>query len=313
MATIKAIILLVLGFVLLIKGADWFVDGAAGLAARFGIPELVIGLTIVAMGTSAPEAAVSITSALAGSAGITVGNVVGSNIMNILLILGLTAVVIPIPIQRSTQRFEIPFMIAISVIFLVEGYLGGSITRPEGLILWGAFVLYFIYLLILSKKSKETQSEDEPKKNRNIFLQLLGIVVGAVAIVFGSDFVVDGATEIAKLIGMSDRIIGLTVVAFGTSLPELVTSVTAARKGSADIAIGNIVGSNIFNLLFVAGTTAVITPVVFASNFIVDTLVSIAAAVLLLITVLNKDKKIKRWGGVAMLIAYAGYFVYLLQ
>lgn len=305
-----AIILLVLGFVMLTKGADWFVDGSSALAARLGIPQLVIGLTIVAMGTSAPEAAVSITSALKGNEGITVGNVVGSNIMNILLILGIASVIVPLAVQKSTRMIEIPYMIAITILFGVLGYTGEMITRIEGGILWIAFLIYLGYLLWMAKKGKEENEPDE--KQKSLPVQLLTILVGLVCIVLGSDFVVDGATEIAKVIGISERIIGLTIVAFGTSLPELVTSVTAARRGNADIAIGNIVGSNVFNILFVAGTSALITPVVFESKFLFDTIVATAVAILLLVCVCNKEGKLKRSGGIIMLAAYAAYFVKLL-
>ncbi len=305
-----AILLLVVGFIMLVKGADWFVEGASGIAARFGIPQLVIGLTIVAMGTSAPEAAVSIASALKGTAGIAVGNVVGSNILNILIILGLTAVITPVAIQKSTRNIEIPFMLLITALFLYLGWTGGEIVFIEGVVLWVAFIVYLIYLLRMAKNNKEEQGEDE--KKLSLPMQLLAIAGGAVCIVLGSDFAVDGATTIAKVIGLSDRIIGLTIVALGTSLPELVTSVTAARKGKADIAIGNIVGSNIFNILFVIGTTALITPVVFASNFIIDTIIAIAAGILLWGCVFNKDMKLKRWGGVLMLLGYVGYFIYLM-
>lgn len=305
-----AIILLVLGFVMLTKGADWFVDGSSALATRLGIPQLVIGLTIVAMGTSAPEAAVSITSALKGNEGITVGNVVGSNIMNILLILGIASVIVPLAVQKSTRMIEIPYMIAITILFGVLGYTGEMITRIEGGILWIAFLIYLGYLLWMAKKGKEENEPDE--KQKSLPVQLLTILAGLVCIVLGSDFVVDGATEIAKVIGISERIIGLTIVAFGTSLPELVTSVTAARKGNADIAIGNIVGSNVFNILFVAGTSALITPVVFESKFLFDTIVATAVAILLLVCVCNKEGKLKRSGGIIMLAAYAVYFVKLL-
>lgn len=305
-----AIILLVLGFVMLTKGADWFVDGSSALAARLGIPQLVIGLTIVAMGTSAPEAAVSITSALKGNEGITVGNVVGSNIMNILLILGIASVIVPLAVQKSTRMIEIPYMIAITILFGVLGYTGEKITRIEGGILWIAFLIYLGYLLWMAKKGKEENEPDE--KQKSLPVQLLMIAVGLVCIVLGSDFVVDGATEIAKVIGISERIIGLTIVAFGTSLPELVTSVTAARRGNADIAIGNIVGSNVFNILFVAGTSALISPVVFERKFVLDTAMATATAVLLLVCVCNKDSKLKRTGGIIMLLAYAAYFVKLL-
>lgn len=305
-----AIALLIVGFVMLTKGADWFVDGSSALAFRLGIPQLVIGLTIVAMGTSAPEAAVSITSALKGNEGITVGNVVGSNIMNILLILGIASVIVPLAVQKSTRMIEIPYMIAITVLFGVLGYTGEMVTRVEGGILWIAFLIYLGYLLWMAKKGKEENEPDE--KQKSLPVQLLMILTGLICIVLGSDFVVDGATEIAKVIGISERIIGLTIVAFGTSLPELVTSIAAARRGNADIAIGNIVGSNVFNILFVAGTSALISPVVFESKFVLDTAVATATAVLLLVCVCNKEGKLKRSGGIIMLAAYAAYFVKLL-
>ena len=305
-----AIALLIVGFVMLTKGADWFVDGSSALAFRLGIPQLVIGLTIVAMGTSAPEAAVSITSALKGNEGITVGNVVGSNIMNILLILGIASVIVPLAVQKSTRRIEIPYMIAITVLFGVLGYTGEMVTRVEGGILWIAFLIYLGYLLWMAKKGKEENEPDEKQKSQPV--QLLMILTGLICIVLGSDFVVDGATEIAKVIGISERIIGLTIVAFGTSLPELVTSIAAARRGNADIAIGNIVGSNVFNILFVAGTSALISPVVFESKFVLDTAVATATAVLLLVCVCNKEGKLKRSGGIIMLAAYVAYFVKLL-
>ena len=305
-----AIVLLVVGFVMLTKGADWFVDGSSALAFRLGIPQLVIGLTIVAMGTSAPEAAVSITSSLKGNEGITVGNVVGSNIMNILLILGIASVIVPLAVQKSTRMIEIPYMIAITVLFGVLGYTGEKVTRVEGGILWIAFLLYLGYLLWMAKKGKEDNEPDE--KQKSLPVQLLMILVGLVCIVLGSRFVVDGATEIAEVIGISERIIGLTIVAFGTSLPELVTSIAAARRGNADIAIGNIVGSNVFNILFVAGTSALIRPVVFERKFVLDTAMATATAVLLLVCVCNKDSKLKRTGGIIMLLAYAAYFVKLL-
>lgn len=309
MEILLSFVLLVVGFVMLIKGADWFVEGAAGIAARFGIPQLVIGLTIVAMGTSAPEAAVSITSAISGSAGITVGNVVGSNIMNILVILGITAVIIAVPVQKSTVKIEIPFMIAITGIFLLLGIFDNELGRLDGVVLWALFIVYLLYLLRMAMKNKEEAGEQEEQKP--LWLQIVMLLVGAALIVLGSDVTVDAATDIAKFFGVSDRFIGLTVIALGTSLPELVTSVIAARKGSADIAIGNIVGSNVFNILFVAGTTALITPVEFQAAFLVDTLIAIAAAVLLFVCVLPKNK-LTRLGGCAMLVGYAGYFLYLL-
>ena len=241
------LLLLALGFTMLVKGADWFVDGASGLARKFGIPQLVIGLTIVAMGTSVPEAAVSITAALKGSADIAVGNVVGSNILNILIILGLASVIIPIAIQKSTLRVEIPFMIAITIIFVFLGRSGACISRAEGVFLWVLFLVYLGYLFVLAKNTKEEKQTGEEKTLK----LLLYILFGAIVVVFGSNITVESATKIAKILGVGDRFIGLTIVALGTSLPELVTSVVAAKKGNADIAVGNIVGINIFNILFV--------------------------------------------------------------
>lgn len=307
MKLLLAIVFLVAGFVLLIKGADWFVDGAAGIAARFGIPQLVIGLTIVAMGTSAPEAAVSITAATSGNAGITIGNVIGSNILNVLLILGITSVIIPVPVQTSTVKWEMPFMHIITIVLAGLGMTGGVIDRKEGVILWVLFLVYLGYLFRMAKKD----SSDEEEELLPLWKQLLMLIVGVGCIVFGSDLTVDNAVIIAQTLGMDDRLIGLTIIAFGTSLPELVTSVTAAKKGKADIAIGNIVGSNVFNILFVVGTTALITPVTFKNSFLIDSSVALAAGLILWFGVM-KDHKLKRPVGMLMLIAYAVYFMYLL-
>lgn len=303
-------LLLVLGFVMLVKGADWFVDGAAGIAEKFGIPQLVIGLTIVAMGTSAPEAAVSITAALKKNADITIGNVVGSNILNVLVILGVTSVIVAIAVAESTVKYEIPYMLFVSVLLLVFGYTGNEISFVEGVLLWVAFIVYLVYLFVMAKKNKEEAPGDEKKKP--IWLLIVLVIVGVVLIVKGSDVAVAAATKIAQAAHLSERFIGLTIVALGTSLPELVTSVTAATKGKADIAIGNIVGSNMFNILFVVGTTALITPVPFAANFVIDAIISIAAGVLLWVCVF-KNHKLTRAGGVAMLVGYVGYFVYLMM
>lgn len=302
-------LLLAVGFVMLIKGADWFVDGAAGIAGKFGIPQLVIGLTIVAMGTSAPEAAVSITAALDNSAGITIGNVLGSNILNILIILGISSVIIFLPVQKSTIGYEIPFMIIISVVLLVMGITGNTVSRPEGVILWVLFIIYLLYLYKLAQKGNE---EDNPGEQKSLPVYILTAIFGAVVIVFGSKFTVKGATEIARMAGITERVIGLTIVAFGTSLPELVTSIIASQKGNTDIAIGNIVGSNIFNILFVVGTSALITPVPFESKFIFDAIFASFAGVVMLLAVL-KNKKLTRTGGIVMLVCYAAYFVYLMR
>lgn len=313
------VILLTVGFVMLMKGADWFVEGASNIADRFGIPQLVIGLTIVAMGTSAPEAAVSISAALQQSAGITIGNVVGSNIMNILLILGLTSVIAVIAVQKSTIKAEIPFLIGISFLLPILGLVDGIVGRMDGVILWLLFILYLFYLFRMAKKGQENKEdaidlEEMPQMDENapMWKMVFMIVVGAGLIIWGADIAVDAATVIAQIFGMSDRLIGLTIVAFGTSLPELITSVTAAVRGKADIAVGNIVGSNVFNLLFVVGTTALITPVQFASNFLVDSVVAAAAAVLLLVAV-RKKSRLSRVGGITMLVSYGIYFLYLLN
>ena len=311
MQIVIQLLLLVVGFCLLMKGADWFVEGASAIADRFGIPQLVIGLTIVAIGTSLPEAAVSISAALKGSADITIGNVVGSNIMNILVILGLTSVICAIPVQKSTVRYEVPFVIIITAVLALLGLFDNTVGRIDGVLLWVLMGVYMVYLLKMAKKGTAPEEEKKDKKLPG-WKMLLMVVAGAVMIVLGSDVTVDAATQLATIFGMSERFIGLTIVALGTSLPELVTSVTAAVKGKADIAMGNIVGSNIFNILFVVGITAVITPVPYGFNFLVDSLVAVGAAVLLLLCVL-KGKKLTRPGGLIMLVGYAAYFVYLVR
>lgn len=310
MEIILNILLLAVGFFMLMKGADWFVDGTAGIAGKFGIPQLVIGLTIVAMGTSAPEAAVSITAALNNDAGIAVGNVVGSNILNILIILGLTGLITNVAVQKSTIVAEIPYMLLITAVLMIMGIFGNDVNFVEGIILWVLFLIYLAYLFVLAKKGNAEEEEVEAK-NKSVWKLLLLAVVGGVIVVWGATITVDSATFIAETIGLSERIIGLTIVALGTSLPELVTSVTAARKGNADIAIGNIVGSNIFNILFVIGTSALIIPIDYEPKFIIDTVVAIAAGVLLWISVFKKKKLTRPWG-IVMLVAYAVYLGYLL-
>lgn len=313
MSMVLQFVLLVVGFVMLIKGADWFVEGASKVADRFGIPQIVIGLTIVAMGTSLPEAAVSISAALKGSADITIGNVVGSNIMNVLVILGLTSVIRAIAVKKNTIRYEMPFTIAITAILAVMGLMDNQVGRMEGGILWVFMILYLAYLVWVSKTDKDAIEEAaKADEKESILKMLVMILIGAGMIVWGSDITVDAATAIAKSFGMSERLVGLTIVAFGTSLPELVTSCTAAIKGKADIAVGNIVGSNIFNILFVVGTTALITPVPYSANFMIDSIVAVAAMILLLVCVIPK-RQLGRVGGILMLLGYAGYFVYLIK
>ena len=307
------IVLLIIGFVLLIKGADIFVDGASKIAKRLGVPMLVIGLTIVAMGTSLPEAAVSISAALKGSADIAVGNVVGSNILNVLLILGISAVITPLAVQKCTVKYEIPITFAVIIIFALLGLNDGVIGIWGGIILWVLFLGYMGYLFWISKTG-QVQEEPAPEddKKENVFKLILCIIVGIALIILGSNISVEAAKKIASAFGMSERLIGLTIVALGTSLPELVTSVIAAIRKNADIAIGNIIGSNIFNILFVIGTSALITPVVYQSAFIFDTVVCVFSTILLFVLVLNKKRKLNRIGGIIMLLSFAAYLAYLI-
>ena len=300
--------LLSLGFLLLVKGADWFVDGASGSATKLRIPQLVIGLTIVAMGTSAPEAAVSISAALKGSAEITIGNIVGSNILNILIILGLASALVPIAVAKSTIRVDIPFMLAITGVLLALGW-DGTISLVDGLIMLVLFIGYLAYLFIGAKNNPE---EEAPIKVFPLWKALSLTVVGLALIIWGADLAVDAATNLARIFGMSERFIGLTIVALGTSLPELFTSVSAARKGNADIAIGNIVGSNIFNILFIVGLSALIVPVPFANPFRFDTVMAVLAGIVLLLCALPR-KKLLRWHGILMLGLYGIYLGYLLM
>ncbi|MBO4862889.1 MAG: calcium/sodium antiporter [Eubacterium sp.] len=311
MELVISILKIVIGFLLLIKGADFFVDGAAAIAKKLGVPQIVIGLTIVAMGTSAPEAAVSISAALKGNNGISIGNVLGSNIMNILLILGITSVITVLHVKRDTVRTDIPFMIFSTILFIVWGSVFGKLTRFTGIIFLLLLVAYIGYLMWYAKSHDESGEVTKDVKTWLIPIFVLG---GLAAIIFGSNITVEGASAVAKTFGVSDRVIGLTIVAFGTSLPELMTSVTAARKGNVDLAIGNIVGSNLFNILFILGITSVIIELPYissAANFMIDGFVALYAAVLLWVLTV-KNKKLGRVGGLIMLVSYAAYFVYLL-
>lgn len=307
------LLLLVAGFVMLVKGADLFVDGASGIATKFGIPQLVIGLTIVAMGTSAPEAAVSITAAFADNADITIGNIVGSNILNILIILGISALVYPLAIQKSTLIVDIPVVLLATVVLYLLGF-DGKISRIDGIIMLVVFAAYLSYLFIGAKKeaslqkAENTDAEENAAKEISLLKASIFTVIGLALIIGGSNFVVNSATAIAKALGLSQRFIGLTIVALGTSLPELFTSVTAALKKNSDIAIGNIVGSNIFNILFIVGLSGLIIPVPFAEEFRFDTMISGVAAAALLLFCLPK-KKLPRFAGAIMLVGYALYFM----
>ena len=299
---IYSLIVLTAGFFVLVKGADWFVDGASSLASIFHVSQLVIGLTICAMGTSLPEAAVSLVAGLKGNSGITIGNVVGSNILNVGIILGITALIRPLHIQNSTIKYEMPFMMLVTLVLILQG-INNTISRFDGIILWLFFLGYLYYIFRMTKNQIE---EAEIKKTNPLFIPL-----GLVCLMIGSNFAVDAATNIAVSLGVSQRFIGLTIVALGTSLPELVTSVTAAKKGNADIAIGNIIGSNIFNILFVVGSSALITPIPFEPNFIIDSFVAILIGLVLYICT-KKTRVLGKKAGILLLVTYLIYFIYLL-
>lgn len=304
---------MIVGFIILIKGADFFVDGASGIAEKFHIPQIMIGLTIVAFGTSAPEAAISISAAFAGTTGIAIGNILGSNLLNILIILGISACIVPLHIGKSSIRFDIPFNLIITLVLVVYGIVFGRLNVFSGIIFWMLMIGFMVHLFRCAKSEMNQEStEEEPKKQKNVFLLILYIVGGIVAIIFGSDLAVDNATVIASdILHIDDRLIGLTIIAFGTSLPELMTSVMAAKKGNADIAVGNILGSNIFNILFVLGTVSLIAPVEFSFSFVIDGVISIVA-VILLYFLSKDDDTLSRRDGVTFLICYAAYFAYLL-
>ena len=304
---IYSLIVLTAGFFVLVKGADWFVDGASSLASIFHVSQLVIGLTICAMGTSLPEAAVSLVAGLNGNSGITIGNVVGSNILNILIVLGMSALITKIKIEKSTLFIEIPYMLLSSLVLLgaddilVRGFQHVFVNH-----LIGMFIIYLLYLFWLSQK----ESEEEVSSQYSFIGCVLLIGLGIFFVMIGSQLVVKAATQIAYWLHFSQRFIGLTIVAFGTSLPELVTSLQAARKDHAGIAIGNIVGSNIFNILFIAGGVSLICPVPFESKFIVDMFVAIGSGCLLwLLTVYRHE--LNRIGGLLMLLSYVVYLIYL--
>ena len=309
MLVILHVVILIAGFFLLIKGADLFVDGAAGIAAKSGVSQLIIGLTIVAMGTSAPEAAVSIISAIDHSAGLAIGNVVGSNTMNILLILGVTAIISPLAMAKETTKIDIPFVVFSTVALGVLGIIGGSLSRIDGIILFILFILYMSYLFRQNKRNENEKEAEVLIRSNKVLIGLL--IAGIAMILLGSELVVKAATWIAMTCGMSERTIGLTIVAIGTSLPELVTCIVAATKNKADIAVGNIIGSNIFNILFVLGISSMITPLEYGREFLADTSVCLLAPILLLVFSMNKKRTLSRAGGAVLVGLYGVYFIWL--
>ncbi|MBE5939285.1 MAG: calcium/sodium antiporter [Lachnospiraceae bacterium] len=327
------IVLLVIGFVLLVKGADFFVDGSSTVAKVFKIPSIIVGLTIVAMGTSLPELSVSLVAALNGANEIAVSNVVGSNVFNLIVVLGACAIISPIAVDKSVVKREFPFSIIITIVLalmIADNYLPlipdykpeiaegaekmvGIIDRLDGAILLIIFIGFMVYTVMTAlnqrKAAKEQPEEDGPKKN--IFLAILFIVGGIAAIKFGGDFVVDSAKSLAIRFGMSETLVGLTIVAVGTSLPELVTSVVAARKGETSLAIGNVVGSNIFNVLLILGVSSLISPVGVVFSSLIDMIILIFLSVLVLVFVKTKER-IDRKEGIIMVALYIAYMVYAI-
>ena len=312
-------IVLLIGFFFLIKGADLFVDGAASIARKFNIPSMIIGLTIVAMGTSAPEAAVSITSSLSGQNDMSVANVVGSNFFNILVVLGVSSLISKLPVQKNTIKKDTPFLLIVSGLLLVFG-INKYISRIEGLILLIVFV-YFLYSTVKMAKSATNLdsssdneialAESDTTTQTPILKTVILSVIGILGIVIGGDMVVDSATSIATLFGMSANLVGLTIVAIGTSLPEFVTSIVAIKKGETEIAIGNVIGSNIFNILMVLGIASAISPMAIITENIIDLCVLIVFTVCVWIFAGTK-KKIGRVEGFCMVAFYAAYAIYII-
>lgn len=319
MTTIWTYVLLVVGFVLLIKGADFFVEGSSGIAKKLKVPSLIIGLTIVAMGTSLPECAVSVAAAISGNNALAVSNVVGSNIFNLMVVCGFCAVITPLAVGKKTLKQEFPFSVLMAALLLVLGYIGMSVGRIDGVILLIFFALFMFWMVRSALKARtagittdasEEADEIERAKPIPVWLCLVYIVGGAAAIAFGGDMVVDSASAIAAAFGLSQNLIGLTIVAMGTSLPELVTSIVAARKNEVDMALGNVIGSNIFNILFVLGIAAAISPVAFIMENVIDIVVLIAMSIMVLLFAWSRQK-INRIEGAIMLLSYAGYMVYI--
>ena len=301
-------ILLIIGFVLLIKGADFFVDGASSVAAKLKVPSLIIGLTVVSMGTSLPEAAVSISASLQGSNGISLGNVIGSNIFNLLMVVGIASIILPIATDSAILKRDMPFNIGITAVLLVM-LIDGKLGRLDAVIL---LVLLALYLFILIRSALKNREEGEETKVLTWFKSILFIVLGAAAIIGGGQLVVNCAKSIASSMGMSDTLIGLTVVALGTSLPELVTSVVAAKKGDSGIAMGNVVGSCIFNILFILGMAGVISPMIAEKAFLIDSIILIGVCLLMLLFAFTKRKTNRVEGAVCVLI-YVAYTAYIIM
>ena len=288
------VVLLLVGFVFLIKGSDFFVDGASSVASLLKIPTIIVGLTIVAFGTSAPEAAVSITSSWAGSNAMAVGNVIGSNLFNMLMVIGIAALLSNLLMEKSVLEKDLPFLVGITVLWAVFIVIGWNISQIEGIILIVILLAYIIYLVRSARKSKDADVVEKPKLS--LPKSIIFILVGIVGIVLGGDLVVNSASDIAIALGMSEALVGLTIVAIGTSLPELVTSITALRKGENQLVIGNVIGSNIFNILFVLGASSAISAIPIDSSLLIDVIFMVAVTVLCFIFGKTQDKYDKKEG-----------------
>lgn len=303
------VVLLIAGFVFLIKGSDFFVDGASSIAAILKVPTIIVGLTIVAFGTSAPEAAVSITSSLTGNNAMAVSNVIGSNLFNILMVIGIAALLGDLLMERSVLNKDLPFLVGVTVLLAIFILIGGDISVIEGIILLLILIGYVIYLIRSAGQSGATNYVEKPKLSTP--KSIIFIIVGLAGIILGGDLVVDSASSIAMALGMSETLVGLTIVAIGTSLPELVTSITALRKGENELVIGNVIGSNIFNILFVLGASSAISAIPISSSMIVDTAIMIAVTILCFIFGKTQEKYDKKEGIVlvAIFIAYMAFAI----
>ncbi|MCI6020888.1 MAG: calcium/sodium antiporter [[Bacteroides] pectinophilus] len=301
--------LLVVGFVLLIKGADFFVEGSSSVAKMLKVPSIIIGLTIVAMGTSLPECAVSITASLTNNNALAVSNAVGSNIFNLMVVCGLCALFNPLIVDKSTLKKEFPFSMLCAILLLVLGYIGMVLGRWDGIILLVLFVGFIVWMVRSALKARAAAS-DEEYEVLPVWKCIVFIIGGIIAIKFGGDFVVNGASTIAAKMGLSQNLIGLTIVACGTSLPELVTSVVAAKKNELDMALGNVIGSNIFNILFVLGIAASISPIGFIMENVIDIAILTVFSLIVWIFAWTKQRLDKK-EGIAMLVMYAAYLVYI--
>jgi cation:H+ antiporter len=298
-------IILLVGFVMLIKGADVFVDGSSNIAKRFGIPSIIVGLTIVAMGTSAPEFSVSVQSALAGMNDISIGNVVGSNLFNLLVVLGVSSIIGKLKI---TDYKNVIMMLLSSLILLLFSF-NGQLTRSEGIVLLLIFAGYIFNLVL--KAIKDNNKTEENDNVKPLFTTIVSCIIGLIAIVWGGDLVVESASVIAQQLGMSQNLIGLTIVAIGTSLPELVTSVVATKKGELDIATGNVIGSNIFNLLLIIGASVAINPMVVSTVAIIDIMFTVAVVILFIILT-GKNESLDKVKGIPLILIYVAYIIYTI-